>query len=59
MVKTRRFVSARNAYIFDAVITVDKLTEIKIGKMCAFPDFIFVKIFTRISPFFFEFCLSG
>jgi hypothetical protein len=40
-------------------MTVDKLTEIKIVKMCAFPDFIFVKISTRISLVFFQFCLPG
>lgn len=38
-------------------ITVDKVTEIKIVKMCAFPAFNFVKTFALISPFVSKFCL--
>ena len=55
----RRFLIDEYALVLSALITVEKLTEIKLVEMCAFPDFIFVKISTGISPFFFEFCLSG
>ncbi len=59
MVKTRRLASGKKEWIFNAFISLEKLTEIKIGKLCAFREIIFVKISTRISLFFFRSCLSG
>ena len=55
----RRFLIDEYALSLNALIIVEKLTEIKIVEMCGFPDFGFVKISTCISPFFLKFCLSG
>jgi hypothetical protein len=48
----RTLLTGKYVLILNAVIIVKKLTKIKIVEMCAFPDFIFVKISTRFSPFF-------
>ena len=49
----RRFLIDEYALVLNPLIAVEKLMEIKIVEMCAFPDFIFVKISTGISPFFY------